>query len=388
MTLFFYIMLFLIFILLFKLFKNENIIITFLCSILIIYIIIAPRFCIEATLSGAKLFFYKVFPSLFPFLILTNIIINYGGVHIYSKLFGKILCAPLKLKKECSFPLIVSALCGYPLGAKYSCDLYENGDINFSTLERLINIASNAGPLFIIGSVGTSMLGNPYAGYVLLLSNYISCIIVGLILPSRNTKMYRDFKKNFKISNKNIGESLKSSIDGAIKTCIGVAGFVILFSLLLNILKNNFLFKFLLNKLCIFFNIDKNLIEGFLLGLVEMTNGCYLISTSSVDISKKLILISFLLAFSGFSIISQVYSFTYKQGLNIKRYIKIKFIQGLIASTTCVVLYRIPIFSMYLDTFTDKNTHLILSNNLLFIFILLLLIVPLIIYYIKFLNKN
>ncbi len=60
-------MLFLIFILLFKLFKNENIIITFLCSILIIYIIIAPRFCIEATLSGAKLFFYKVFPSLFPF---------------------------------------------------------------------------------------------------------------------------------------------------------------------------------------------------------------------------------------------------------------------------------------------------------------------------------
>ncbi|MCR1974848.1 sporulation integral membrane protein YlbJ [Clostridium sporogenes] len=388
MALFFYTMLFLIFILLFKLFKNENIIITFLCSILIIYIIIAPRFCIEATLSGAKLFFYKVFPSLFPFLILTNIIINYGGVHIYSKLFGKILCAPLKLKKECSFPLIVSALCGYPLGAKYSCDLYENGDINFSTLERLINIASNAGPLFIIGSVGTSMLGNPYAGYVLLLSNYISCIIVGLIVPSRNTKMYRDFKKNFKISNKNIGESLKNSIDGAIKTCIGVAGFVILFSLLLNILKNNFLFKFLLNKLCIFFNIDKNLIEGFLLGLVEMTNGCYLISTSSIDISKKLILISFLLAFSGFSIISQVYSFTYKQGINIKRYIKIKFIQGLIASTTCVILYKIPIFSMYLDTFTDKNTHLILSNNLLFIFILLLLIVPLIIYYIKFLNKN
>ncbi len=60
-------MLFLIFILLFKLFKNENIIITFLCSILIIYIIIAPRFCIEATLSGAKLFFYKVFPSFISF---------------------------------------------------------------------------------------------------------------------------------------------------------------------------------------------------------------------------------------------------------------------------------------------------------------------------------
>jgi sporulation integral membrane protein YlbJ len=386
-TLFFYIILFLILILLFKLLKNENIIITFLCSIIIIYIIIAPKFCIEATLSGAKLFFYKVFPSLFPFVILTNIIINYGGVHIYSKIFGKILCTPLKLKKECSFPLIISALCGYPLGAKYSCDLYQNKDINFSTLERLINIASNAGPLFIIGSVGTSMLGNPYAGYVLLLSNYISCIIIGIILPNRTTKMYRDFKENFNIPNKNIGESFKNSIEGAIKTCVSVAGFVILFSLLLSIIKNNFIFKFLLNNLCLYFNIDKNLIEGFLLGLVEMTNGCYLISTSSIDISKKIILISFLLAFSGFSIISQVYSFTYKQGVDIKRYIKIKFVQGVIASMTCFVLYKIPIFSMYLNTFTDKSPNITLSNNLLFIFILLLLIVPLMIHYIKYLNK-
>ncbi len=142
-----------------------------------------------------------------------------------------------KIKKECSFPLIISALCGYPLGAKYSCDLYQNKDINFSTLERLINIASNAGPLFIIGSVGTSMLGNPYAGYVLLLSNYISCIIIGIILPNRTTKMYRDFKENFNIPNKNIGESFKNSIEGAIKTCVSVAGFVILFSLLLSIIK-------------------------------------------------------------------------------------------------------------------------------------------------------
>ncbi|WP_251860331.1 sporulation integral membrane protein YlbJ [Clostridium sp. Marseille-Q2269] len=388
MTLIFYIILFLLFILLFKVFKSENVIITFLCSILLIYIIIAPKFCIEATLSGAKLFFYKVFPSLFPFLILTNIIINYGGVHIYSKIFGKPLCAPLRLKKECSFPLIISALCGYPLGAKYSCDLHQNGDIDFPTLERLINIASNAGPLFIIGSIGTSMLGNPYAGYILLLSNYISCIIIGLILPNKNSKMYRDYKMNTKIPNRNIGESLKNGIENAIKTCVGIAGFVILFSLLLSIIKNNFLFNSLLNNLCLFFNIDKNLIEGFLLGLVEMTNGCYLISTSSIDISKKLILISFLLAFSGFSIISQVYSFTYKQGINIKRYVKIKFIQGIIASLSCTILYKIPIFSIYLDAFTDKNTYFILSNHLLFILILVFLTMPLIIYYIKFSNKN
>lgn len=80
---------------------------------------------------------------------------------------------------------MVSFLCGYPLGAKYAADLYENDIISFSTFERLVNIASNPGPLFIIGAVGTSMLKNKYLGYILLISCYLSCIAMGIILPNK-----------------------------------------------------------------------------------------------------------------------------------------------------------------------------------------------------------
>ena len=173
--------------LLFKLFKtlNINILITIICSLIILQIILAPNICIHYTISGAKLFFNAVFPSLFPFLVVINIIISYDGIHIYSKLLGNIICKPLKLPKECNFALLISVLCGYPLGARYTCDLYEKNIIDLNTCERLLNIASNSSPLFIIGSVGASMMLSAKIGYILLLSNILSCIFMGFIIPSK-----------------------------------------------------------------------------------------------------------------------------------------------------------------------------------------------------------
>lgn len=380
MTLLFCIIFLCIISLLFIIFKSKNLIISIISSILIVYIILNPKLCIESTISGSNLFFYKVFPSLFPFLILINIIINCDGVYIYSKLLGRVLCPPLRVTEKCSLPLVVSALCGYPLGAKYSCDLYERGDIDYPTCQRLINIASNAGPLFIIGSVGTSMLQNPYAGYLLLISNYISCIIIGLLTPNFNDLKYRYTKPKINTSPKNIGEVLKTSVDNSIKTCLNIAGFIILFSVLLNIIKNNTMFQTSLNNICNIFSLDKNLIEGFILGLIEMTNGCYLISLSSVNLYVKLFTISFLLCFSGFSVTSQVYSFTYKHNLNMKRYIKIKIFQGIIGSIICILLYKIPMLNVSLNAFSRFNKTSHIQSNLLFLSLVIILILPIILY--------
>ena len=49
--------------------------------------------------------------------------------------------------------------------------------------------------LFIVGAVGTAMLGNVHIGYLLLLSNFLSCMVMGLILPSRYKKNNSDSTK-------------------------------------------------------------------------------------------------------------------------------------------------------------------------------------------------
>ena len=375
------ILLIFIILLLFKLFRTLKIdlIITLICSLIIIQIILAPNICIQYAISGAKLFFNAIFPSLFPFLVIINIIISYDGIHIYSKLLGNLICKPLKLPKECNFALLVSVLCGYPLGARYTCDLYEKNIINLFTCERLLNIASNASPLFIMGAVGTSMMLSPKIGYLLLLSNILSCLFMGLIIPSKGSYFkIKNRSSNFpKMDppNLNIGMILKSSIEDAIKNSFNIGGFIVVFSVITGMIKDNAIFHIVFNRLSVITGSSGDFIEGLLLGMLEMTNGCYLISSSNSSLYVKLPVLSFLIAFSGLSIISQVYSYTSKYDVSIKKYITRKFIQAVISSILTIILYFIFIHTSSVFTFNNMDIYKI-SN--LYILILIIFFVPIV----------
>lgn len=314
-----------------------------LCSIFILLIILQPQICIDSSIAGARLFFLKVFPSLFPFLVISNLMLYYDGVNFYSKILGNILCRPLKLSKESSFALIISFLCGYPLGAKYTCDLYEKNVIDSDTCQRLINIATNASPLFIVGSVGTAMLNNTRIAYILLAANYISCIIMGLILPYKKTNSTLTNKYFNSGNQRNIGLAIKNIIDNSISTCLSVFGYVVIFSVITHFIMRSHLFYSMVLFISQSLNVSPDLIAGFILGLVEITNGCYFISLSSANIILKSVLIGFLISFSGISIVMQVYSFTYKCRIPMKKYVLRKIYQGLICSCVIfIILFIIP----------------------------------------------
>lgn len=361
--------------------KNYNFIMVFLCTTIIIYFLSFPKQCINSTILGAKIFATAVFPSIFPFLIICNLLISYDGINIYSKLFGKLLCKPLRLSTNCSLVVIISALCGYPLGAKYACDIYEESLISKEEWQRLLNIASNTSPLFIVGSVSTAMMGMPKLGYLLLISNYISCIIMSLVLkpaPLYRSSYYRTEEERFKAIN--LGSKLKSSIENALKTVISIGGYIIFFAVLLDIISYNKYFDLLLANLINDSSI-KNIVKFFILGIIELTKGCQLISTLNISIYLKSILISFLSAFSGLSIISQVYSFTSKYPeFSIKTYIKRKAVQGIFSSLVTAILL-IPFNNLTKNVFSEniaKSTF-----NVVYMVLILLLILPICIHSIK-----
>lgn len=333
--------------------------------------------CIQYTLSGARLFFNSVFPSLFPFLVVINIIIGYDGINIYSRLLGNLICRPLKLPKECNFALLVSLLCGYPLGAKYTCELYEKNIIDLDTCERLLNIASNSSPLFIIGAVGASMMSDTKVGYILLLSNILSCLFMGFILPAKNYSIKIKIKNGNPskaiVTNSNIGIILKNSIEDAIKNSLNIGGFVVIFSVITGIIKDNVIFHIALDKLSLIIGPSVNFIEGLLLGMLEITNGCYLIASSNSNLYVKLSILSFLIAFSGLSIISQVYSYTYKYDVSLKKYITRKFIQGIISSILTLIIYYVFEQTSSVFTFNNMSSY---SNNNLYLLILIILFIP------------
>lgn len=372
----FYILLLLIIIIyIMKKFKF-NYTLTFLCSFLIIFIVLFPEKCIAAALKGAKLFINSVFPSLFPFVVIINIIMLCGGIGIYSKVFGKILCKPLRLPSNCSLVLISSLLCGYPIGAKYTCELLSNKEIDSSTARKLLNVASNPSPLFVIGSVGASMFGNKTFGYLLLISNIISCLFIAYLYPT-DTKYRVLSSHKEETQTLNLGLILKKSVEDALTTCLNVFGFLVIFSVVTSILNSIFF-----DPIASIFSNGNPIIVTYLnpllMGVVEMTNGIYTCSLVNSQVLIKLLITSFLLSFSGISIITQVYSFTYKHDqLSIKTYVFFKFLQGIISSCITLILYFFVFTKNILPTMSNYNS-VALSSNILIV-CLTLLITPFVI---------
>ena len=135
-----FILCFFIFIFIVLLFKfcniDKNNIFCFFITVLIILFVSNIEASINAALDGLRLCFKAIIPTIFSFSLICNLLICYDGISTYSKLIGPLICKPLKLPSNCSFPLVGSILCGYPLGAKFSSNLYENGDIEKKRLYK------------------------------------------------------------------------------------------------------------------------------------------------------------------------------------------------------------------------------------------------------------
>ena len=343
--------------------------------------------CIDASLVGVNLVVKTIIPTIFPFSVICNLLISYDGVGLYSKILGPILCKPLKLSKSSSFPIAASFLSGYPLGCKYCCDLYSLGYIDKKEFERLLNIASNASPMFIIGSIGATMLGDVKLGFILLISNYLSPIIVGILTINRSkiSSNSKELPKND--TNTNFGSALKSALDNGINTTLQVGAFVVLFSIIVSIIKNNAYISIAFNNIEAFLNLPKYSIYGLFLGSVEFTNGCKLITTLPLTLPFKLAIISFICSFSGLSVIAQISSFIYKYDISIAKYSFIKLIQGIISFGITFIISSV--FSLQYTAYTSSATVDNYNISILItLFIAFLLIGTLIISFFRKLHRS
>lgn len=358
--------------------KIYNIIILNLTFALFL-ILFNPDLCISCAHYGINLFYKSVFPSLFPFTVITSLILSFNGLNVYSRLFGNFLCKPLHLPSKSSFPLLVSLICGFPLGAQFTGVLCKEKQLTRDDATTTLIAASNCSPLFVIGIVGSVLLKNVLIGYVLFVINVLTCYITSYFFSKRKSS-FSYYHRDAEFYPPNMGSAIKKSIDSALKTSLVVCAYITFFSVMIGY------FKHYIN---IFFPNIPELFSSFILGLVELTNGVTTLSQSSLSLTIKLPLISFLISFSGLSIFSQVYSLIYNENISFKLYFVAKIVQGFISALiTFMVVYifsiRYTSFSSITLITTFKSFEVVQILDYSYLFLLILAIIP----YTRFLNNN
>lgn len=316
----------------FYIIKIKQFIMPFILVLFTISLIIFSSTNLSSAKNGLILWANSIVPSLFPFFVATELLTHTNLIYNMGKLLNKFMKPFFNIRGEGSFALIMGIISGYPMGAKISANFRKNNICSKEECERLLSFTNNSGPLFIIGTVGITMFGNSTIGFLLLFTHLLASLTVGFLFrfwkykakEKTNLQKYESNKIN-EITLSNLGGIIGNSITNSINTILLIGGFVVLFSVILNIIKTSNL----LNILCNFINPIFNLLNiptsfssGFISGIIELTNGLNIICIlPEKKISINIILASFLLGLGGISVLLQVWSVISKTDLSIKPYI-------------------------------------------------------------------
>ena len=322
-----------------------------------------------AVKNGLTLWANSVVPSLFPFFVATELLSHTNIVNYFGILLNNIMKPLFNIRGEGSFAFVMGIISGYPIGAKIVTKFRENGDCTKAEAERLLAFTNNSGPLFIIGTVGITMFGNTLIGFLLFITHFLGCIIVGFLFRFWKFKdseniFYKNSSKstNQNITLSNLGEILSSSIMNSVNSIVIIGGFVILFSVIISILKSSGLLQMATNVFYPFFDflgINVNFIQGILSGIIELTNGLSsIVQVSTKSISTTIIISSFLLGFGGLSVLLQVLSITSKSDISIKPYFIGKLLHGIISAVlTYIIIHIFPIFNLDIVPIFSSNVN-------------------------------
>lgn len=282
-------------------------------TLILIVFILNIKVVINSTYDASVLFFKKIFITIFPFIILCDILI-YFNYHLFIKrIFGKLINKIFNIDSNTSIVFILSVLTSHPSNAVYIKNLLDNKLIDIKTANRILIYTYFPSIAFVIGVIGISLYNSFKIGLLLWIICFINNIFIGLYLRKDNS-----YIESITNETKNISffECFKLSIVKAINTSFIILGNLIVFTIIINLLVK-------------YVSINSTILS-ILTGFLELTSGVISISKLSIPFNIKFALTSLILNFSSLSILFQSFSILSDYKINIKKTLTIKLMFGII----------------------------------------------------------
>lgn len=331
--------------------KNHSAILFLLCILfLTLCMLLYPEAAYQGACNGIHTWATHLLPSLLPFFIAANLLISLGFVQFLGVLLEPVMRPLFRLPGEAGLAVALGFTSGFPMGAVLTASLYEQNLCTENEAARLAAFTNNSSPLFLLIAVPVSMLHMPQIGILLLSAHYTANIIIGIILrftavktnytPSHRhphilihaiTQM-RQYQKEHVHS---IGSILGQAIQKGLSGIFNIGGFVLFFSVLLSMLNTSGLFQVIDNLFQLLLgilHISPQLSGALASGLFEMTLGAQNAAECETDLLMQLMVISFILGWSGLSIQAQVCSILSAQQISAKMYCLCRPLQGILAA--------------------------------------------------------
>ena len=252
-------------------------------------------------LEAINIWYKNLFPSIFPVLILCDLIVSFNVFGFLIKYLGNIFRKLFNINKYGLLVFIVSLLCGTPSNMVLARNLYDKNLLTEDDINKLIPLCLFFNPIFVITFTNTKV-------FIILT---ISTILSSLIFRGKKVQIINDssnYKNEFNLS---------KSIEKSMHTLFNILGTVALFMVLSNIIV-----------------IKKPTVSCILGGFFELTTGLY---KTNLFFKGNNYLYLLFLSFGGLSIITQINNVLESIKINYSKLLIQRLIVFIISVLICIL---------------------------------------------------
>jgi len=324
--------------------------------VLTVLIVAQPKAAFEASIFGLKLWFDVVFPALFPFFTMSEVLMGLGVIH-----FGGVLLEPamrplFRIPGVGGFVVAIGLASGYPLGAKMTGQVCRQGLCTPVEGERLVAFANTADPLYLIAGVSFGMFGMPEVGAALVASHYLAVLLVGLAMrfhaggrmgtvekPARRGKRsallaraLQAMEEARRQDARPIGQLFGDAVHSSLRSMLFIGGCIMMFSVFLQTLTAAGVVTWVASAVSFVlspFGISDGIVQALIKGIVEITIGSDAAARATdADVLQRVTVASGIIAWSGLGVHAQVAAMVHGTGIRMAPYVFARFLHGVFAA--------------------------------------------------------
>lgn len=300
--------------------------------------LILPETAAASALRALSLCAESVIPSLAVFVIGAKILIKTGFCEMLAGTPIRHLCPHLGLSCAGLTAFLIGLVSGFPMGAVALSELVRHGAMTKEEAQCLMPYCNNAGPAFVIGTVGGAFLGSAGVG-VLLFASQTAASVTALLLTAGERKKYAGLtgpaaSVGARRPKNSAARIVSSSVAEGASALLCICGFVVFFSVLSD------------SVLALFSALNwtpVTLFAVFLRGFLEISGGMAAVGAADgIPLPVMYALSGAMLGFGGLSVWMQAADRAGAADIPVKGYLTGKLLCALLCAFFAVLLGAPP----------------------------------------------
>lgn len=253
----------------------------------------------------------SVIPSLFPFLVLTNMILRFEIPKPLLSSLGVVFERIFRIRRTALPAMLSGFVGGYPLGAEAAAACYRQGKCSKEEAERLLVFSNNCSPGFVFGVAAGSLPGSARTALLLIILQWAISVLFGVLLGAGHQPSKAE-NADDELASLPLSSAFTAAVRAGARSVLMICAYVIFFSVFSAFLPESALIR----------------------GIVELTGGLLLLRGPQAPL-----IAAFLIGWGGLSVAFQVFSALEDTGISAVGYLPLRFLHGA-AMALCVLLYQ------------------------------------------------